>query len=62
MAGLVGSSWPVSFEELVDLAQSCDWYDIEIDSDWFYQVAWDLGIMVRSPLNTLGVLLATDTD
>ncbi|MEM8532205.1 MAG: DUF6183 family protein [Chloroflexota bacterium] len=62
IAGLSGMDWSVPFDELVEFAKACKWYKIEVTSEWFYQVAWDIGLTVHSPADTLGILFATDTD
>jgi hypothetical protein len=43
--------------------QECDWFSFDADTNWFYQVAWDIGLAaVRPGRQHLAVLAATDTD
>lgn len=63
VAGLIGSPAGASFAEVVTLAEQCTWFLFDAVSDWFYQVAWDLGVLALRPDGrTLAVLAATDTD
>jgi hypothetical protein len=44
-------------------ARACTWYGFSADTQWFQQVAWDIGLAVVSPeRRRLAVLAATDTD
>ena len=48
---------------LAETAANWRWYSFEAASDWFEQVAWDLGMVALSPDATdMSVLAATDTD
>ena len=41
----------------------CIWMTFESDSNWFYQVAWDFGIIaISEDRHTISVLASTDTD
>ena len=43
--------------------KTCDWFSFDADTDWFDQVAWDIGLAaVRPGRQRLAVLAATDTD
>jgi uncharacterized protein (TIGR02996 family) len=62
LAGLVGVSGDDG-EAVIDLARRCHWVRIPAVSEWFYQVAWDFGLLaVRPDGMSLAVLAATDTD
>jgi hypothetical protein len=44
-------------------ARECTWYRFTAPTDWFEQVAWDVGLTVLTPdRRQLTVLAATDTD
>ena len=63
VAGLAGSSEGASFQEVGAQAEQCNWFLFDAASDWFYQVAWDMGVLVLRPnRRSLAVLAATDTD
>lgn len=48
---------------IAENAANWNWYSFDARSDWFEQVAWDLGIVAMSPDATeMAVLAATDTD
>ena len=43
-------------------AGSCTWFSFALASDWFDDVAWDVGLAVVTPdRRHLSVLAATDT-
>lgn len=63
LGGLVGAAAGEPIEVIVELAQACHWIKFCASNDWFYQVAWDLGIICyHPPTKQLAVLAATDTD
>ncbi len=63
VAGLVGADEGDSFADVSALAESCDWSSYEAANDWFYQVAWDIGLVcVRPGRKQVAILAATDTD
>ena len=44
-------------------AGRCSWFSFEAESEWFYNVAWDLALAVLRPDGrSLAILAATDTD
>lgn len=50
-------------ETIFQSAQSCTWFEFSVSSEWYYQVAWDLGLAcLRESGTSLAVLSATDTD
>jgi uncharacterized protein (TIGR02996 family) len=60
-AALMGSGLHEKLETLAKLAAECRW--LTFDTDWFCDIAWDLGlIVVRPDATTVAVLAATDTD
>lgn len=49
--------------EIAEVARGCTWFEFSASNEWFYQVAWDLGVAcLREERNSLAVLSATDTD
>ncbi len=45
------------------LAERSRWFRVDTDSEWFYEVAWDIGLAAISPDGRrLAVLAATDSD
>jgi uncharacterized protein (TIGR02996 family) len=62
LAGLVGADTD-DVETVAGLASRCLWVSFEAASEWFYDVAWDVGLLVVRPDGrSLAVLAATDTD
>jgi uncharacterized protein (TIGR02996 family) len=60
---LTGASPGQSIEQVAALAEQCLWHSFGADPGWFYNVAWDLGLIaVRPDRRSLAVLAATDTD
>ena len=48
---------------MAELVRRCQWVSFTADSEWFYRVAWDLGLLaVRPDRMSLAVFAATDTD
>ncbi|MFF3330552.1 DUF6183 family protein [Streptomyces sp. NPDC002888] len=63
LAGLCGAPEGASAEEVEARASACTWYGFEAPTDWYEQVAWDIGLAAVSPDGReLAVLAATDTD
>jgi hypothetical protein len=63
LAGLVGLSQTATTDEIAGIARNCQWYFLGISTEWFYNVAWDIGIVCVNPSkNEIAVLAATDTD
>jgi uncharacterized protein (TIGR02996 family) len=63
LGALAGAAPGVPAEDVAGLAERCLWLSFTADSDWFYNVAWDLGLVaIRPDRETLAVLAATDTD
>jgi hypothetical protein len=63
LAGLVGARDDASVETIAALAKQCTWWEFTAENDWFFQVAWDLGLLALRPQGrSLAVLAATDTD
>lgn len=61
-AGLAGVEGD-GVEEVAEHAGRCVWLIFEAGSPWYYQVAWDIGVLaVRPDGMSLAVLAATDTD
>jgi hypothetical protein len=63
LAGLVGLGHVGGIQAVEDAVEKCRWLEIGTDHPWFYQVAWDLGLVcLRPDRRTLAILVATDTD
>jgi uncharacterized protein (TIGR02996 family) len=63
LAGLAGAPNDENIEEVAAVAERCVWASFMQASGWFYQVAWDIGLVaVRADGMSLAVLAATDTD
>ncbi|MFI5649247.1 DUF6183 family protein [Kitasatospora sp. NPDC051705] len=63
LAALAGSPGGASAAEVEAHALDCVWHGLGADTEWFEQVAWDIGLAVLSPgRRRLAVLAATDTD
>ena len=63
LAGISGAAEGASPAEVERQVQDCDWFRFDADTDWFEQVAWDIGLAaVRPGHQRLAVLAATDTD
>jgi uncharacterized protein (TIGR02996 family) len=62
LAGLAGAPGD-DVEAVADLAGRCLWARFDAGSEWYYQVAWDVGLLAVRPGGTsIAVLAATDTD
>ncbi|MFF0222640.1 DUF6183 family protein [Streptomyces sp. NPDC004629] len=63
LARLSGATEGDPAEAVEVRAQACAWYGFSTDTQWFEQVAWDIGLAAVSPeRRRLAVLAATDTD
>ncbi|MGW0119445.1 DUF6183 family protein [Streptomyces sp. NPDC003327] len=63
LAALAGGPEGASAAEVEARAADCVWYGFVAHTEWFEQVAWDLGVAALSPgRKRLAVLAATDTD
>ncbi|MFK4188337.1 DUF6183 family protein [Streptomyces sparsogenes] len=63
LAGLAGAAEGDSAEAVEARVHGCLWYVFSADTEWFEQVAWDIGLAAVSPeRRRLAVLAATDTD
>lgn len=63
LASLVGVAETASFDEVCDAVSQSDWCSIESTAKWFYNVAWDFGIVcVRPDKRHIAVLAASDED
>jgi hypothetical protein len=63
MGGLVGCASDASIAEIAARAADCRWCLFSSFNEWFYQVAWDIGIACVAPgRNEVAILAATDTD
>src|SRR5262249_25412479 len=59
LGALAGAAPGVPAEDVAVLAEQCLWLTFLADSDWFYNVAWDLGLVaIRPDRETLSVLAA----
>ncbi|WP_035804256.1 DUF6183 family protein [Kitasatospora mediocidica] len=63
LAALAGSPEGSTSAEAEAQVLDCAWYGFGTDTQWFDQVAWDIGLAALSPgRRRLAVLAATDTD
>jgi uncharacterized protein (TIGR02996 family) len=63
IAALAGAAPSEDIEIVARLAERCVWVYFDAASDWFHQLAWDLGVMALRPDGmSLAVLAATDED
>jgi hypothetical protein len=63
LAALTGRARSESIEDADAIARRCEFYEFGAASDWFRQIAWDLGIACLNEARTgLTVLAATDED
>lgn len=63
LAGLVNASVDVAVHDIATSGQACQWCLFDSTSEWYYQVAWDIGIACFNPARReVAVLAATDTD
>jgi Family of unknown function (DUF6183) len=63
LAGLVGALADAPVPDIATSSQDCQWCLFDSPSDWYHQVAWDIGIACFNPAHReVAVLAATDTD
>lgn len=63
LAAIVGVADNVSFDEVANAVKESGWCSFEATTEWFYNVAWDFGIVcVRPDKRHIAVLAATDED
>ncbi|MDP3510096.1 MAG: DUF6183 family protein [Candidatus Melainabacteria bacterium] len=63
LAALVGVADSASFDEVSSAVKQSDWCSFEASTEWFYNVAWDFGIVcVRPDKRHIAVLAASDED
>ncbi len=63
LAGIIGCSSTSTIAEVGCRALECHWSMFKSSSEWYYQIAWDIGIACANPArNELAVLAATDID
>ena len=63
LAGLVGASVGIPVRDIATSCQTCQWCLFDLPNDWYYQVAWDIGVACFNPARReVAVLAATDTD
>jgi hypothetical protein len=63
LGGLVGTPADASIEEIMSHCSNCRWCLFDSPNDWFYQVAWDIGIACANDTRReVALLAATDTD
>lgn len=62
-AALAGLPEVSTVLEIGTAARRCRWHSFQAWNDWFYDVAWDLGLLVLRPDGrTVAILAASDTD
>ncbi|MEU3383570.1 DUF6183 family protein [Streptomyces albidoflavus] len=63
LAALAGVADGADAREVEARGHECAWFKFDARTDWFEQVAWDIGLAALSPDGRrLAVLAATDTD
>ncbi|MGW0858211.1 DUF6183 family protein [Streptomyces sp. NPDC002690] len=63
LSALAGAAEGSTAEEAEARVRACSWYSFGPATDWFADVAWDIGLVALSPDGErLAVLAATDTD
>lgn len=63
LASIAGAAEGSAADEVERHVKECDWFSFDADTDWFEQVAWDIGLAAVWPgRRRLAVLAATDTD
>ncbi|WP_425341941.1 DUF6183 family protein [Amycolatopsis coloradensis] len=63
LAGLTSTPNGASFREVEARVGECIWHVFNADTQWFYRMAWDIGVAGVAPDHRrLAVLAATDTD
>lgn len=63
MGALAGAAHDEPISRVIEQVKASRWYYFEANTEWFYQVGWDIGIAVLRPGGeTLAVLAATATD
>ena len=62
MTALTGLPRGAPFSEVEARAEKTEWLSFECKSDWFHQVALDVGLVSLRPDSSLSVLAVTDTD
>ncbi|WP_406134503.1 DUF6183 family protein [Streptomyces albidoflavus] len=63
LAALAGVADGAGAAEIEARAAECAWFGFDARTDWFEQVAWDIGLAALAPdRRRLAVLAATDTD
>ncbi len=63
LAGLMNLPVGTPISTLAGQAAKSKWLIFDAESNWFYRVAWDIGIVAINPdRNVISVLAATDTD
>jgi hypothetical protein len=63
VAGLVGAPNDAPVLDVATSSQNCQWCLFDSPTEWYYQVAWDIGIACFNPAQReVAVLAATDTD
>ena len=62
LRGLVSASQDDPIEVVQNLAQQCQWWALNANSEWFGE-EWNLGMVALRPDGlSLAILAATDTD
>lgn len=63
LAGLVGMPVDALVRNVAACARNCQWCLFDAPNEWYYQVAWDMGVSCYNPGDReVAVLAATDTD
>jgi hypothetical protein len=63
LAGLVGASANAPVRDIAMNSWNCQWCVFDAPSEWYYQVAWDIGVACFNPAHReVAVVAATDTD
>lgn len=60
---LAGAATNASIGQVASFISDCAWFSCRTKAGWFYDVAWDVGLLALRPDGrTLAALAATDTD
>lgn len=63
LAGLAGTPDGASYDEVETRVREYTWHVFDTNTQWFYRVAWDIGVAAVAPdRRRLAVLAATDSD
>jgi hypothetical protein len=63
LAALTGAGASASYDDVYKSAVESNWYSLTSTSKWFYNIAWDFGIVcLRPDKRHIAILAASDQD